>query len=236
MPIVNPTDITALDGITPPSTSDPTNFDPRADQFLSAFPALQSQINTTADQTYGNALESFTAATSASASATSASASASVAQAASVTASQYAGATAWTSGSYATGAVVFSPISGLVYRRKSPGGSSPTDPANDATNWNLATIAAPRYVAGTSTTVTGAINCHHVLTGGSAQNIVMPTAGLVAGDILWVSVANGLETNYLTMGGNKVNGEVQDGDVLLLDDAYATIAVRWTGSTYGWSI
>lgn len=236
MPIVNPTDITALDGITPPSTSDPTNFDPRADAFLTALPTLQSQINTTADQTYSNALDALTSATQASTSAASASASASAAAAASVTASQYAGSTAWTSGSYASGAVVFSPISGLVYRRKSPGGASPTDPANDPANWNLATVAAPRYYAETATTVTGVINAHHMLMGVLTQNVVLPTSGLAAGDILWISVANGLDTNYLTLGGNKVNGEVQDGNILILDDAYAVITLRWTGSTYGWSI
>lgn len=51
-----------------------------------------------------------------------------------------ANATQWASGSYATGAAVWSPIASAagtpaVYIRKAPGGASPTDPANDSTNW-----------------------------------------------------------------------------------------------------
>lgn len=60
-----PDDIDALDGLTPPSQSDPDNFRARGDAFLGAFPTLQSQINTTADQTYDNAVEAAAAAVSA---------------------------------------------------------------------------------------------------------------------------------------------------------------------------
>jgi len=46
----------------------------------------------------------------------------------------------WASGTYSTGAAVWSPIATAagtpaVYIRKEPGGASPTDPANDPTNW-----------------------------------------------------------------------------------------------------
>lgn len=45
---------------TPPSTNDPSNFDTRADQFLGALPAFQTQTNTQSTVTYNNALDAAT--------------------------------------------------------------------------------------------------------------------------------------------------------------------------------
>lgn len=73
---VNPTPLP-----TPPSTSDPVNFDPRADAFLGGLPNFQVQNNALAAATYQNALESQTQATNASNSAVSAAQSAAGAQA-----------------------------------------------------------------------------------------------------------------------------------------------------------
>ena len=44
---------------TPPSTSDPTNFDARGDAFLGALPNFQTQTNDQAVTTYNNAVEAF---------------------------------------------------------------------------------------------------------------------------------------------------------------------------------
>lgn len=79
MPIVVPVNPTPLP--TPPSTSDPVNFDPRADAFLGGLPTFQTQTNALADATYQNALESQTQAGIATTQASNASASASAAQA-----------------------------------------------------------------------------------------------------------------------------------------------------------
>ncbi len=61
---------------TPPSSSDPGNFDSRADAFLGQFPSFQSQANALGTNVYNNAQETNTSATNAAASATSASTSA----------------------------------------------------------------------------------------------------------------------------------------------------------------
>lgn len=244
MPLVTPTPITALDGLLPPSSSDPVNFDARGDAFLGAFPTLQTQINTVGTQAHTNASFAQEQASSASTSAATAATQAAIATtqaasaaAAAAQAASAAGVTMWVSGSYGTGALAWSPTSYLTYRRKSPGGSSPTDPALDTTNWSLSIIAAPQYLEHTSSTaVTGVINAEHNLKMAAAQFVTMPTAGLQVGDILWVAVQNGRTDNYLVLGGNKVNGEVQSGDVLVLDDAYAAISARWTGAAYGWRI
>lgn len=49
----------------PPSTSDPANFDPRADAFLGALGGFQTQTNALALVTYNNAVEAFNSATAA---------------------------------------------------------------------------------------------------------------------------------------------------------------------------
>lgn len=50
---------------TPPSTTDPGNFDTRADAFLGALPTFQTQTNSQATTTYNNAVEAFNSATTA---------------------------------------------------------------------------------------------------------------------------------------------------------------------------
>ena len=55
MALVAPTPITALPA--PPSTSDPANFDERADAFLGALPAFGQELNRAAQTTHANAAE-----------------------------------------------------------------------------------------------------------------------------------------------------------------------------------
>lgn len=63
MAVVSPTPIAALP--TPPSTSDPTNFDIRADTFLTALPTFRSQANDLATNAFNNATDAATSATTA---------------------------------------------------------------------------------------------------------------------------------------------------------------------------
>lgn len=53
---------------TPPSTTDPGNFDSRSDAFLGALPTFQTQTNSQATTTYNNAVEAFNSATTSTAS------------------------------------------------------------------------------------------------------------------------------------------------------------------------
>lgn len=70
----NPQPITALP--TPPSTSDPVNFDPRADAFLGALPGMTVEQNNANSVTYNNAVEAAASATAANTSASQAASSA----------------------------------------------------------------------------------------------------------------------------------------------------------------
>lgn len=100
---------------TPPTRQDPTNFNDRADAFLAALPGFQSEanalsteVNTRADNVQASDL-AVLAATNI---------------------------TKWVSGTtYAQGAVVWSPINGLGYRRITASGSGTTDPSSDSTNY-----------------------------------------------------------------------------------------------------
>lgn len=105
--------ITALP--TPPSRQDPANFNDRADNFLGALPLFQTEAN--ALETNVNTREQSTVA-------------ASNAALAAVNVVK------WVSGTtYAEGAVVWSPINALGYRRITASGSGTTDPSLDTTNY-----------------------------------------------------------------------------------------------------
>lgn len=116
MPITN---ITPLP--TPPTRSDPTNFAPRADTFLSALPTMVTELNTAADQIEAAELAAETAADTATAMA--------------AAAANSAGATVWVSGtSYAQYAPVVDPVDLKTYRAKNAT-SGTTRPGLDAANW-----------------------------------------------------------------------------------------------------
>lgn len=119
---------------TPPSTSDPSNFDVRADAFFSALPGLQTSENLLVNNVYTNATGAYANALEV------ANNTASVAANTALTAS-YAGASAWVSGTtYILNDVRFSPIDRRLYRRVIAGAGT-TDPSLDITNWNVITPA-----------------------------------------------------------------------------------------------
>ena len=98
-----------------PSRQDPTNFNDRADAFLGALPTFQSEANVLST-------EVNTRADDVQASHTAVLAATNI--------------TKWVSGTtYSEGAVVWSPINGLGYRRITASGSGTTDPSLDATNY-----------------------------------------------------------------------------------------------------
>jgi hypothetical protein len=113
---------------TPPSRNDPTNFAARADAFLGALPTFQTEANALEVAVDADAV-------AAAASAASAASSVTAAQAAEAGAAAAANVTKWVSGTtYTEGAVVWSPINFLSYRRRTTGGGT-TDPSADSTNW-----------------------------------------------------------------------------------------------------
>ena len=129
---------------TPPSRNDPTNFATRADAFLGALPTFQTEANALEVAVDADAV-------AAAASAASAASSVTAAQAAAAGAAAAANVTKWVSGTtYTEGAVVWSPINFLSYRRRTTGGGT-TDPSADSTNWAQAAGTGDATLAGAQT-------------------------------------------------------------------------------------
>jgi hypothetical protein len=119
--------VPALPGPVPQST-DPLNFDTRADATLGALPSVIAGMN--AQNEENNALNVAINATDAAASV-----SANAALEAAAAAASSAGAQPWASGAtYALGASAWSPLNGRSYRR-TVAGAGTLDPSLDATNW-----------------------------------------------------------------------------------------------------
>ena len=169
----------------PPLTTDPVNFDTRADTLYgTSLPAVITATNTWSGQANTVAGEVNTNATNAQASANTATG-ASAAAVAAVNATQ------WNSGqSYLTGAVVWSPINYLSYRANT-NTSGTTDPSASAdwTSLNLSLSAANTWTgkqtfSGTTSTLA------EVLTNAAEVATVSATAatGTIAYDITTQSV------------------------------------------------
>ena len=175
--------ITALP--TPPTRQDPTNFNDRADAFLAALPGFQSEanalsteVNTRADNVQASDL-AVLAATNI---------------------------TKWVSGTtYAQGAVVWSPINGLGYRRITASGSGTTDPSSDSTNYrqvngtgNVSTDTNNNIGLGTTPSAWGSgyktvdINTYGAITSNAGNSLFL------AGNVFF----NGTNWVYKTNHGN----------------------------------
>lgn len=150
--------ISALPSV--PSRQDPTNFNDRADAFLGALPTFQSEanalsteVNTRAD----NVQSSYNAVLAAT------------------------NITKWASGStYANGAVVWSPINGLAYRRITASGSGTTDPSLDTTNYKQVNGTGDVSTSGNQTIAGVKTFSNQITASGGlvASNLIQADAGI----------------------------------------------------------
>ena len=123
---------------TPPQTSDPANFDVRADAYLGALPTHATQTNAVSANVYANALEAEAQAVASGLSAGDSAASAADAADSAVLAANVTTAVLWVSGAtYAKGAAAISDIDVMLYRRLIAGAGT-TDPKDDPVNWKPA--------------------------------------------------------------------------------------------------
>lgn len=112
----------------PPQSTDPANFDPRADAFLLALGPFAEAANQQAAENNQFNLSTIAAAAAASLSASSAKNASDLAVAS-------AAAARWDATvSYAAGNLAWSPMNGLIYRRL-VAGKTTADPSTDAVNW-----------------------------------------------------------------------------------------------------
>lgn len=229
-----PTAPTPIDPLgTPPSTTDPTNFDARADALFVQLPTFVTQTNAVANNVKANADEAAasanTATTKASDANTTLLACISTAQAAAASA----GAIAWVSGTtYADGDVRWSPIDSRVYRRR-PGtaGAGTTDPSADPAKWSpVAPNGLQMVIVGTSTS-TVAANTDTAFTNAAACAATVPAIGV--GDAFVVRFDNGRRDNTVDLGARSMvgpNGAIRSGVITL--DTEPLLALRWWGDYY----
>ena len=157
-----------------------------------------------------------------------ASAAATDAEAAAAAAVAAAGATKWVSGTtYTEGAVVWSPINYLSYRRKTTGGGT-TDPSLDATNW--------AQVAGTGNVTTDGIQ---TLTNKTMTGVKETKVAVAASDIN-LSTGNYFSktistTTTFTVSNVPTTGTVASFILDLTNGGSATVNwwsnVKWAGGT-----
>ena len=222
--MTNPVPVPAFG--TPPAAPNPNNRPTyNADRAAMNFWMLGLN-STTGSNMVGLAQSASTNATSARESATSAQLSAATANA-----------RQWASGSYAAGAAVWSPIATAdgtpaVYIRKEPGGASPTDPANDPTNWvkyvPSNTMGGAVYT--TSTTLTSSSPFAISVSGGSGVWIKLPDATTMSNGIAF-SVRNTGDNDLTVLDstGAKIGFiRPQCGTTLALADT-STAAGKWVG-------
>lgn len=83
----------------------------------------------------------------------------------------------------------------------------------------------------TGTTQTAAAGNHYVLTNVAATTVTLP-ATPTAGDVVWVTVGNGLTTNVIARNGNNIQSLAED---CTLNANYAAVQLRYINSTIGWT-
>ena len=188
---------------TAPSTSDPVNFDTRADALVAWLSTMVTEMTAALANVYANAVDAYNNAVAALAAKVGAEAARDTAAANAANAAASAGATEWTAGSYATGTRKWSTSNQRLYRRLAPGGSSPTDPASDPTNWGPVPIDLPTdMVSGTTATIRA--NARTRCTNAAAVALTFPT--LATDDVVEIDFENGRRDNSFNIGAQTIKG------------------------------
>lgn len=106
---------------------------------------------------------------------------------------------------------------------------------NGAGSIQLTATAAtglPTFQIVTGTSVTGVSGMHYALTNAATSTVTLP-ASPSAGDLIYVTSANGLETNVVNPNGNKIQG--QTGNYLMYT-AFSSFQFRYINVTMGWAV
>lgn len=196
------------------------SFNQEAYTFGSSMPGVSMALGNIATAAYTNAQSAFESASSASQAETTASAAAAAASAA-------AGATKWASGTYAQGAVVWSPANGLLYRRKTAGSSS-IDPSADNAGWWLigAPLAAPILEISGNTTAQSGV--HYLIT--AALTLTLPASPAVR-DVVQITDLSASLAVIVNPSGQLIRG--QSGN-LVLNMPAVKFALIYAGAAKGW--
>lgn len=205
---------------TPPSTSDPSNFDTRGDAFFAALPVFQSEEELIKDNVYTNAAGVYTNAVEVAANTAAVSANTALA-------ASYAGAIPWVSGTtYAIGDRRTSLTNGLIYIRTTSGAGT-TDPSADAANWQIVQVTPPVIIV-SSTSQTAVAGYEYVLTNVALTTVTLPASPAV-GDKVIVKPCNGLATNVINPNGETIEDVAGN---MTIDNAFAVVNLQYLNSSW----
>ena len=242
MSITAPPSITPIP--TPPDPDDRATFNIRAYSWTLAQQTFADELTLVAENAFGNATEAQAQAEQAAAQAVLAAEQVTLAadqvalagghaadaQAASAAAQVTAGAAKWVSGTeYTFGAVVWSPITGLVYRRMVAGGGT-VDPSIDPTNWRLLGTQSGLPVVVISANTAAQAGVHYVLT--ASLTLTLPGTP-AAQDQVQISNRSGTTTCMVARNGAPIMGLAQD---LQINKRNAALTLKYINSTEGWTI
>lgn len=138
----------------------------------------------------------------------------------------------WSSGSYDAGDFARSPSTGFLYQAKTTG-SKPTDPALDATNWELQTSQGLPISIVTASTHLVERNTAVFVKGASQTTLTIDSANWQLGDRFELCIGNGREDNELDGDGIPLRGQ---SDTLYLDTHAANGVWRYWDADFGLGI
>jgi hypothetical protein len=104
---------------------------------------------------------------------------------------------------------------------------------SNGTTWTSAPAGGglPELNVVSGTSQTAVKSNQYVLTNAAATTLTLPSSP-TAGDVVWVTVANGRVDNVVARNGQKIQSISED---MILDAAYAAVQLRYVNSTIGWS-
>ena len=216
----------------PPLTTDPVNFDTRADTLYgTSLPAVITATNTWSGQANTVAGEVNTNAGNASTSAAAAVAAKTAAEAAQAAAEAASNATEWVSGqAYLEGDVVWSPITYTSYRANT-NTSGTTDPSLSASWTSVVPAGGVSYLVKTANYT--AKDKEGVLadTSGGAFTVTLPATPDAGDQVVIADSGNSWGTNNLTVGrnGSTIGGLAEN---LVCDITGASVQFVYDGSTW----
>jgi hypothetical protein len=112
-------------------------------------------------------------------------------------------------------------------------GAAPTAAYDQANNAYLqANNAFPTTNIITSNVVTAIKANHYILKNTSATTLTLP-ASPSTGDLVWVTIGNGLNTNIIGRNGSLIRGLAED---MTVNIANTTLQLRYIDSTLGWQL
>lgn len=152
-------------------------------------------------------------------------------------AQSFSGATQWTAATnYTTGAVVWSPTDGQLYRRQAPGGVHATDPVAAPSQWYAlsARYTPPLTLIGSNTTIaTGVRVAKYVLTADGITLTLPATPG--TSDVIHIIDQGPGVTRTSVIGRNGSNIE-SVAENMTIDTANASFSLTYSDATRGWVI